>query len=133
MAGSAHTLTSHSVPSTKGPIGSIISAFTGDGSNGTVPDLVINFPFDVILLEIETNPGATAPTDNYDISLNDADGVDVMHTSGANRDTSTSEIAAIVYATSLHPHVQGGNYSIAIANQSVNDAVGTIEIRYIRA
>ena len=42
--------------------------------------------------KIETNPGSTAPTDNYDITLLDADSVDVAAGALLDRDTSTSEI-----------------------------------------
>ena len=38
-----------------------------------------------------TDPGATAPTDNYDLTLLDAYGVDVLGGEGANRDTANSE------------------------------------------
>jgi hypothetical protein len=40
---------------------------------------------------VVTNPGAAAPTDNYDIILNDADGVDVLAAGLGNRDTANSE------------------------------------------
>lgn len=43
------------------------------------------------VLRVVTNPGATAPTDDWDLVLNDADGVDVLGGSGANRDTANSE------------------------------------------
>lgn len=42
--------------------------------------------------KIETNPGGTAPDDNYDITLLDADGVDVAAGALGDRDTSTSEV-----------------------------------------
>jgi hypothetical protein len=53
--------------------------------------------------KIETNPagtGGTIPTDNYDITLLDADGVDVAAGSLADRDSTTSEVvipAAPIY------------------------------------
>ena len=40
-----------------------------------------------------TDPGATAPTDNYDIVLNDENSADVFGGTLANRDTSNSEQA----------------------------------------
>ena len=42
------------------------------------------------ILRVITNPTNT-PTDNYDITLTDADGVDVLDGKGANRDTTNSE------------------------------------------
>lgn len=54
--------------------------------NGPKPKKLKGF-----IARVVTNPGATAPTDDYDIALNDEDGVDVMATTLNNRDTATSE------------------------------------------
>ena len=43
------------------------------------------------IVKVDTNPGATAPTDNYDITLTNADSVDVMEGALANRDTANTE------------------------------------------
>ena len=43
------------------------------------------------IYKVDTNPGATAPTDQYDITLTNADGVDVMAGALANRATATTE------------------------------------------
>jgi hypothetical protein len=43
------------------------------------------------IYRVTTDPSATAPTDNYDITLTDEDGVDVLVGLGANRDTATTE------------------------------------------
>ncbi len=43
------------------------------------------------ITRVVTNPGATAPTDDYDLTLLDEDGVDVLDSLGLNRDTATSE------------------------------------------
>lgn len=40
---------------------------------------------------ITTNPGSPAPTDNYDITLTDEDGLDVLNGKAANRDTANTE------------------------------------------
>ena len=47
------------------------------------------------ITRVTTNPGTTAPTDDYDIVLNDEDGVDVMAGALANRDTANSETVII--------------------------------------
>ncbi len=44
------------------------------------------------ILEVETDPGATTPDDNYDITLLNANGRDVMGGALANRDQSTTEV-----------------------------------------
>lgn len=47
-----------------------------------------------LIYGLKTNPGSAAPTDNYDITITDVDGVDVLGGVGADRDTSNSEYAA---------------------------------------
>ena len=44
-----------------------------------------------VVLRWATNPSGTAPSDNYDIVVNDEDGIDIAAGGLANRDTSTSE------------------------------------------
>ena len=46
------------------------------------------------ILRIVTNPGATVPTDLYDIVINDEDGLDVAEGLLANRSATNSEEAA---------------------------------------
>jgi len=47
------------------------------------------------LVGFTTDPdGTDAPTDNYDILINDVDGVDVLLGAGANRDTANNEAVA---------------------------------------
>ncbi len=43
------------------------------------------------IIKVTTNPGAAAPTDNYDITLVDVDGVDIAEGLLANRDTANNE------------------------------------------
>ncbi len=60
-------------------------------TSATDGSVVQSFDIDGAIMRMVTNPGATAPTDDYDITLVDADGVDLLAGEGANRDTSTSE------------------------------------------
>lgn len=43
------------------------------------------------VIKVVTDPGSTAPTDNYDIELLDEDGYDVLLNVGADRDTANTE------------------------------------------
>lgn len=63
--------------------------WTSDASGNA--DQESTFPIDGYIVKVITNPGATAPTDNYDITLTNSDSIDVVHGTLANRDTSTSE------------------------------------------
>ena len=131
MAGSAHTLTSHSPPF-PGAIGEITTAWTADDADGSIPTLAVTFPYDCELRSILTNPGTTAPTDNYDITAVDSNSQDRLQSVGANRDTANTEEANIVYAsTSIHPIVRGGDtLTITPTGNIVNSATGVIVIRY---
>lgn len=50
------------------------------------------------IVRLVTDPGSPAPTDNYDVTILDDDGYDVLMGGGANRDTANTEQ---VLATSL--------------------------------
>jgi hypothetical protein len=65
--------------------------WTADAAAATVPNTVLP-AIEGELLAVETNPGAVAPTDNYDFVLNDAEGLDKLNGAGQNRDTTTTEI-----------------------------------------
>lgn len=43
------------------------------------------------VVRLITNPGSTAPTDNYDVTILDDDGYDVLMGAGADRDTANTE------------------------------------------
>lgn len=97
---------------------------TGDAANGSFPATTLRslgVHIDGTLLAIETNPGAVAPTDNYDITLVDADGLDRLGGVGADRDTANTEYAAVGRVCS-----PDDTLTLTIVNNSVNSA--TIEI-----
>ena len=54
--------------------------------NGPKPEKIKGF-----IVRVVTNPGGTAPTDNYDLTLVDEDGVDVASGNLADRDQTNSE------------------------------------------
>lgn len=95
-----------------------------DASNGSVPDTVLP-KFQGRLLGLHTNPGATAPTANYDITIEDGDGLDRLQGVGANRHTTTSEQVPVVYtSTSVNPPVSLDEaLTLKFANNSVNSAL----------
>lgn len=126
MAGSAHVLSSHVVAGYNGPLGVITTAFTGDDANGTVPTLAIAIPADAQIEAISTNPGATGPTDNYDITLLDSFGMDRLSSAGANRDTANTETAVVSGGYWLG----GESLTLTVAGTSVNSATGAIQIVY---
>lgn len=101
----------------------ITVAWTADASDGSVPDTVIHNVRGT-LERLVTQPGSTAPTDNYDVTLTDADGFDVLGGAGADRDTANTEEAAIALGTYFQRTV-AGDLTFSLANNSVNSATGT--------
>lgn len=62
-------------------------SWTSDSSG----NVVATFPLSGVVRRVVTNPGAAAPTANYDITIDDVDGIDTMQGYLANRHTSNSE------------------------------------------
>lgn len=71
----------------------ITLSWLSDDAAGTVAGTVGAIPEKVqgLIQRVVTVPGSPAPTDLYDIVLNDANGADVMNGALANRSTSAVE------------------------------------------
>jgi len=82
--------------------------------------------YDGKLQLVVTDPGATAPTDNYDITLSDDDSQDLLAGNGANRDTANTE-----YITQANcGAVAGSTLALAVSNAG-DEKVGKVYV-YIR-
>ena len=116
----------------RGPVGVMTLTATADASDGSFPDTALATKISGRLLALETNPGAVAPTSDYDITLVDAEGHDALEGVGANRHTSNTEKASVVFSgTSVHPPVgKGDTLTLNIDNNSVNSAVVVLKIYY---
>lgn len=88
--------------------------FAWTSSAGGAADSTTGSAFDGKLIALMTIPAAAgdAPTDNYDVAVNDADGHDVLAGAGANRDTANTEIVA---EASLGA-VAGSKLTLAVTN-----------------
>lgn len=85
------------------------------------------------LYKIITNPGSTAPTDNWDFTLSDSDGIDVLGGNGANRHTTTSQMIAPLLTTGVYfaqPVLD--TWTLAITGNSVNSAGIVIKAVFVR-
>lgn len=69
----------------------VVWSWTSDGSGDASGTDTAALSGEV--LRVVTNPGTPAPTDNYDIVVNDEDGLDVAQGLLANRDTANAEEA----------------------------------------
>lgn len=128
MAGTV-TIVHHGVQNN---VGRIVATCTADAADGSYPATALP-AFAGRLIALQTNPGAVAPTANYDITLPDGDAIDRLQGVGANRHTTNSEAALIVYSgTAIHPPVhQSETLTLTIANNVVNSAVTVVAITYV--
>ena len=92
--------------------------WTSDGSgNYTKAITVVG-----VILKVVTNPGSAAPTDDYDVTLIDEDGLDLFAGQGANRDTANTEAFCPGMSlsdgttTSVLPMSHNGAATLTIAN-----------------
>lgn len=101
-------------------------SWTCDASGNA--DLVTTKTYDGVIQRLVTVPaaGGSAPTDNYDIVINDGDGFDVLLGAGQNRDTATTEQVA---SSSLGV-VAGDTLNLQVTNAG-NAKGGTVHL-YIR-
>ncbi len=124
--------------SKRGPIGLITLTCTADAADGSYPAQALATKFSGELLRMVTNPGATAPTNLYDVVLNDGDSVDVLYGAGANLLTATTEdnpIQVIADVTAkghlMHPPISVEDVlTWTITNNSVNSAIIVAKLYY---
>lgn len=85
------------------------------------------------LTEVRTNPGTTGPQAAYDIVLNDANGIDLMGGTLADRSNSASEAAPPAIATGVYwPRLIAGALTLVITNNNVASAVTVITVLLAR-
>ncbi len=76
-----------------GSVELITWTWTAD-SNGDADAGATNGQVNGKLIWFVTDPDTNAPDDNYDIVINDANGLDVLAAAGVNRDTANTEYVA---------------------------------------
>lgn len=132
MAGSSCTLTSDSITNAgydnRYHVRKIIVDWVGDSGTGAVPTLTLVDLYGYCIKAI-TNPGSTAPTDNYDIKLGDPNdtALDALAGALADRDTATTEAVYPAASGAATPcFLERGDYLLAVTGNSVNSATGRI-------
>lgn len=98
---------------------------TADSADGSYPATATD-AINGWIIRVETNPGATAPTTLYDITLTDQDGLDVMGGVLANRSATATE-----HVLAPQPYVRGA-VTITPTGNSVNSAVVVLRITVLR-
>ena len=116
---------------THGNIRVIILTCTADAAAATYPTTEVS-AFEGRLIKMVTNPGSPAPTDDYDIVINNQHGTDVLGGRGANRDTANNEEVELWdnEPTGQITITTGDTLSIIISNNSVNSAVTVVTLYY---
>ncbi len=104
---------------------------TCDGA-GVQERTVLKLPDGILLVHVETDPGATAPTDNYDLYIYDGMGVDIMGGALNNRDTSNSEDTQpqIDSQAAAYMPFQGA-FTLEQSNNAQAGAIYTVRIYYV--
>lgn len=100
----------------------LLVTWVGADDDGSVPTLAITGHAGWYIMKVVTNPGTTAPTDNYDITFIDVDGIDIVEGALANRHTTTSQ------KVTMSELIGYDGFTITIAGNSVHSATGTIRI-----
>lgn len=108
-----------------------LAAQTFRVSAAASPDTPLGFTTDITAGTV-TADMFDAPTDNYDITLIDANGFDRLQGLTVDRDITNSEVRPIVFSgTSINPIVESGDVlTLTIANNSVVRAVTVVTIMY---
>lgn len=89
-----------------------------------------------VILRVTTIP-ADGPTDNYDVTLEDEDGIDVLQGFGADRDTTNAETFTPLVSTTLvgNPVAMGtpvavnSTLELIVANAGASKS-GTVRVYY---
>jgi len=79
------------------------------------------------LVQAETNPGATAPTINYGITLVSTSGLDLAVGSLLNRSDTATERVAVSGMKLIYPMVFEG-FTFTLSGNAVNNATGTLKL-----
>lgn len=119
-----------------GNIRSLVYTCTADAAAATFPDTVLP-AIEGRLLDLVTNPGATPPTDHYDVTVEDQHGHDVLEGVGADRDgaapgaASTEKVPVVYSGTGTHPTVdEADTLTLKLAGNAVNSAVTVVQLYY---
>jgi len=109
-------------------------SWVADAADGSVPDTILtdedggNSNLNAFIVLVVTNPGATAPTASYDVTLVDSEGVDVMGGALNDRSATASEQAMPLISGNPVPRLVLGSLTFKLANNSVNSATGTCNV-----
>lgn len=108
----------------RGEVRRIIATCTADAADGSFPATALP-AFQGTIVAVVTDPGSPAPTDNYDFTLVDGNGLDRLNGAGQNRDTVNSERIRTNIVVDLNETL-----TLTPTGNSVNSAVLVITFVY---
>jgi hypothetical protein len=106
--------------------------FTASADNGTIPNYTTTatdqkFMKGYWLFYVETDPGSTGPTADYDIVINSASGYDIMGGALADRSATVTQRAFADLSNIKHSPPIDGALTVAVSNTTANSATCTIK------
>lgn len=110
--------------------------WTADAADGSVPNTALIEPdgggsnINAFVVLAVTDPGTPAPTASYDVTLEDAAGVDIMGGALTDRSATLSEQAMPLISGSPVPRLVKGPLTFKLANNSVNSAQGVCYVYF---
>jgi hypothetical protein len=108
----------------------VIEMSVTTASNGSLTATETNWDIDGILFMVETDPGTTSPTDEYDLTLTNEQNHDVMGGGLADRsETSTQWVFPQVSSSNACVPVEG-KLTLNLSNNSVNSATFVVRIYF---
>lgn len=116
----------------KGNMRRILMAVTADASGGSVDNVDTEKNIDGEVLFVVTDPGATVPTNDYDITLADSQGCDILGSEGDNRSSTTTQQAMLKIGNHYGPRYVEGPLTLGISGNSVNSALINVYIYFRR-
>jgi hypothetical protein len=82
--------------------------------------------------KVTTDPGSTAPTDDYDITLtDDTTGADLLGGEGADRDTANTEEVVPKIGNAYAGNVAFTSFTLNLSGNTANGATGTVYVYVI--
>ena len=105
---------------------------TGHATGGSFPAITIREQVFGMVLVADVNPGATAPTANYDITLTNTDGIDLFGSALTNRSATVSERTLPLRDGVYSAMVSDGTLVLNITGNSVNSATTVIKITWLQ-
>jgi hypothetical protein len=111
---------------------------TADASNGSWPAVALSQSHidrltGFYLYKLIINPGATPPTDNWDFTITDSDGIDILGGSGSNMHTTNSAmIAPKLNSSTYFAQPIYGALNLNISGNIVHSAVIVIKAIFVK-